>query len=124
MSSNPVREFFRRHAATAVAPHFPSRPQEGDPDERPDVIDWSPELEPDDWAPRTVSEAPARTGEFPTRFIDGCHTCQTVTRAWAPDRSGIVAVVLAEVGGVAMATQGQSLVREFYGVERVVSMVT
>lgn len=124
MSSNPVREFFRRHQAAAVGVGPPVRAPEGDPDERPDVIDWSPEIEPDDWEPRTPSERPPEPGECPTRFIDGCHTGHAIARVWAPARSGMVALFLAEVGGVAMALRGRTLVREFHGLERVVGMVT
>jgi hypothetical protein len=124
MSNNPVREFFRRHQAAVVGIGPPAGPHEGDAEDRPDVIDWSPEMEPDDWEPRTPSEQPAEPGEYPTRFIDGCHVGHAVTRVWAPGRSGMVALYLAEIGGIAMALRGRTLVREFYGLERVAGMVT
>ncbi|HJZ57377.1 MAG TPA: hypothetical protein VKE74_20580 [Gemmataceae bacterium] len=122
-NDDPVRQFFRRHRATAVggSPSFP--PRAGDPEERPDVIDLSCEVEPDDWQPRTPSEQPAYPGEYPTRFIDGCHTGHAVTCLRNPTHGWPVAVFLAEVGGVAMKLDGRQLVREFFGLEQVVSFV-
>jgi hypothetical protein len=122
-SDDPVRQFFRRHRGSAVAsaPTFPVR--EGDPEDRADVIELGPEVEPEDWKPVIPSEQPAHPGEYPTRFIDGCHTGHPVSCLRNPTHGWPVAVFLAEVGGVAMRLDGRTLVREFVGLERVVSFV-
>ncbi len=123
MPDDPVRQFFRRHRATAVgaAPSFPVR--EGDPEDRPDVIDLASEVEPDDWAPRILPEEPTKPDETPARFIDGCHTGHAVTCLRNPSHGWPVVVFLAEVGGIAMKLCGRTLTREFFGVDRVVSFV-
>ena len=122
-STNPVREFSRRHRATAVgaAPAFP--PGDADADDRPDSVDHAAEVAPADWRPLTPAEAPARDGEYPVRFVDGCRTGEAVTCLRSPAEGWPVAVYLAEVGGVAMKLEGRELRREFYGLERVVSFV-
>lgn len=122
-STNPVREFFRRHRATAVGagPAFP--PADADADDGPEAIDHAVEVEPADWRPLTPSEAPARDGEYPVRFVDGCRTGEAVTCLRSPADGWPVAVYLAEVGGVAMRLEGRELRREFFGLERVVSFV-
>jgi hypothetical protein len=122
-SEDPIREFFRRHRATAVgaAPSF--LPREGDPEERADVIELGCETAPEDWEPKTPSEQPANPGEYPTRFIDGCHTGHAVSCLRNPTHGWPVVVFLAEVGAVAMRLDGRTLVREFVGLERVISFV-
>ncbi len=123
MSSNPVREFFRRHGAAAVAGGSP--PQtilETDPEERA-RIRWDCEEEPDEWRPVPCPEAPIPDVERPSRFIDGCHSGRAVTCLWNPTHRWPVAVYLAEIGGVAMGLDGRTLIRRFYGLERVVSFV-
>src|SRR5262249_13052850 len=84
---------------------------------------WDCEMEPDDWRPVICAEAPIRPDEQPTRFVDGCHTGQAVTWLRNPTHGWPVAVFLAEVGGVSMELQGRTLVRKFFGLERVVSFV-
>jgi hypothetical protein len=123
MSSNPVRAFFRRHGATTIGGGPPPQPvQETDPDERA-RIRWDCEEEPDDWRPVPCAEAPIPADERPSQFIDGCHSGRAVTWLRNPSHGWPVAVYLAEVGGVAMGLEGRTLVRRFYGLERVVSFV-
>ncbi|MBA4190604.1 MAG: hypothetical protein C0467_21675 [Planctomycetaceae bacterium] len=122
MSSNPVREFFRRHRATNSG-EMPSQSiLENDLEERAGIR-WDCEMDPNDWEPRICAEEPIRLGEIPTRFVDGCHTGQAVTWLRNPTHGWPVAVFLAEVGGVAMELKGRTLVRRFFGLERVVSFV-
>ncbi|MBX9583510.1 MAG: hypothetical protein K2X87_24680 [Gemmataceae bacterium] len=123
MSTNPVREFFRRHGSTAVGPGTDYPPDGDDPDDRSEAVDHAAEVDPADWKPVPNPEAPTRPGEAPTRFIDGCYSGEPVTCLWNPSHGWPVAVVLAEVGGVAMKLEGRDLRREFYGLERVVSFV-
>ena len=122
MSSNPVREFFHRHRAAAAGAMGSQPIQQSDPEERAEIR-WDCELEPDDWRPVICAEAPIRPDERPSRFVDGCHTGQAVTWLRNPTHGWPVAVFLAEVGGVAMELQGKTLVRRFFGLERVVSFV-
>lgn len=118
-----VRQFFRRHAARPVGLYPDQKEIETPPEDREQFIEWGVEQAPDDWTPVILPESPARPGECPERFIDGCHSGHAVACLRAPDTGWPVPVCLAEVGGVAMRLQGRELVREFYGVERVVSFV-
>lgn len=122
-STNPVREFFRRHRATAVGAGPPLPTRGDDPDDRPDAVDHAAEVDPPDWRPLTPSEQPIGDDERPARFVDGCYSGEPVTCLRGPAHGWPVAVVLAEVGGVAMRLHGRELRREFYGLERVVSLV-
>jgi len=122
MRDNPVRQFFRRHRAAAVG-SYPIQPLVEEGSEKADeLVDLTSEIEdPDRWVPLTPSEQPARQDEFPIRFVDGCITGEAVTWLRNPTHGWPVAVYLAEVGGVAMALDGRTLQREFFGLERVVS---
>jgi hypothetical protein len=122
-SDDAIRQFFRRHRGTAVGvgPSFP--PRDGDPEKRPDVIELGCEVDPPDWKPVIPSEQPVAPGEYPTRFVDGCHTGHAVCCLRNPTHGWPVVVFLAEVGGVALRADGRTLVREFVGLERVVSFV-
>ncbi|HEY3787323.1 MAG TPA: hypothetical protein VGL71_00655 [Urbifossiella sp.] len=95
---------------------------ETDTEERA-AIRWDCEREADDWKPIICPEAPARPGESPTRFVDGCHAGQAVTWLRNPSHGWRVAVLLAEVGGISMELEGRTLTRRFFGLERVVSLV-
>jgi hypothetical protein len=122
MSNTPVREFFRRHGAAAVGGLPPQPVQVTDPEERAEIR-WDCEVRPDDWRPVICAEAPVRPEERPTRFVDGCHAGEAVTWVRNPTHGWPVAIHLAEVGGVAMELAGRTLVRRFFGLERVVSFV-
>ncbi len=122
MSSNPVHEFFRRHRATNAGAMPPQPVLENDAEERP-LIHWECEVDPEKWEPVICAEAPIRPDEKPRRFVDGCHTGQTVAWVRNPSHGWPVAVLLAEIGGVAMELNGRTLVRRFFGLERVVSFV-
>ncbi len=121
MRDNPVRQFFRRHRATAVAT-VPIQPRvEGDSEDTEELVDLTSEVaEPEKWEPLTPSEQPSRPEEYPKRFVDGCMTGEAVTWLRNPTDGWPVAVYLAEVGGVAMALEGRTLEREFFGLERVI----
>jgi hypothetical protein len=80
------------------------------------------ELAPDAWRPRSIAADAVDPAALPRRFIDGCHSGETI--AWLQDSANHpVPVRLAEIGGVCMAIEGRSLRREFAWVERVVSLV-
>jgi hypothetical protein len=82
-------------------------------------LDW--ERPKEDWAPLDV-DGPLDADALPRRFIDGCHYGQTV--ACLRDALGHpIPVRLAEVGGVAMRTDGAALRREFAQIERVVCAI-
>jgi hypothetical protein len=90
-------------------------------DERPNVsLDF--ELPPDDWQPHSVGAETVDSLALPQRFIDGCHSGETV--AWLQDAEGHpIPVRLAQIGGVCMRIDGRSLHREFVHLERIVSLI-
>lgn len=92
-----------------------------DEDEGPSVaLDF--ELPLDDWQPRSVTAATVDPAAMPQRFIDGCHSGETV--AWLQDAANHpIPVRLAEIGSVCMHIEGRALRREFALVERVVSLI-
>jgi hypothetical protein len=123
--ADPIRRFFRSYDAVAVGatPEFPPVPADEDVDEGgPPPVDLGIEVAPDLWAGRVVGEAPARSREFPVRFIDGSQTGQPVLCVRAP-AGWPIALVLAEVGAVALRSSGRTFVREFRVVDRVLSFV-
>lgn len=76
----------------------------------------------DDWQPHGVDGESLDPAALPRRFIDGCHSGETV--AWLQDALGHpIPVRLAEIGGVCMWIDGRALRREFTHVERVVSLI-
>jgi hypothetical protein len=91
-----------------------------DEEERPSVaLDF--ETPADDWQPRAVADT-IDPEAMPRRFIDGCHSGETV--AWLRDAAQHpIPVRLAEIGGVCMRIDGRSLSREFVHLERVVSLI-
>ncbi len=121
--SDAVRRFFNNYGGTAVG-HTPPQPNvlpETD-DEKPETIDRNIERAEAEWVPITVSEAPAKDGEFPRRFIDGSQAGQPVlcvrsSHGWP------IPLVLSEVGAVALKSVGRGFEREFVAVERVLSFV-
>jgi len=122
MTDDPVARFLRAHAATAVG-DTPPRP-EADPIDAPPAgtLDFSVELDPDDWKSIVLGEAPAKAGEYPERFIDGCHAGRPVLCLRSPQGYPIP-LVLAEVGAVALRLNGRTFDREFRAVERVLGFV-
>jgi hypothetical protein len=123
-SDDAIRRFFRRHAGAAVG----SYPFQGELDAvsetRDERMEWGIEQAADEWRPVALPETPPRPGEVPERFIDGCQSGQAVACLRAPETGWPVPVFLAEVGGVAMRLRGRDLTRDFYGLDRVVSLVT
>lgn len=123
--NDATARFLRHYGAAAVGP-TPPQPALPVPDEAEQAkttIDRSIELAEANWEARTISEAPARDGEFPVRFIDGSHASQPVLcLETKPDRFPIP-VLLGEVGAIALRTDGRRFTREFAAVERVFSFV-
>lgn len=119
-----VRQFFRRHRGAAVSMYTIQPELESAEAKREDAIDWDVEQAANDWKPIVLPETPARRGEYPERFIDGCHVGHAVACLRAPEIGWPIPVFLAEVGGVALRLRGRDLIRDFYGLERVVSFVT
>jgi hypothetical protein len=122
--ADAIRGFFRRHAAAAVAAYPDQKELDPASEDRDELYEWSAEQPEDEWEPILLPEAEPKLGEHPERFIDGCHTGHAVACLRAPTVGWPVPVFLAEVGGVAMETRGRTLVRKFFGVERVLSFVT
>jgi hypothetical protein len=121
-ANSGIRDFFRQHRASAVGDPILPVEQSGVSDP-PDQCDLDVETPPDHWEPITPSEAPIKDEERPTRFIDGSHAGHAVISVRAPEIGCAVPFMLAEVGGVAMNADGRRLVRDFFGLERVISFV-
>lgn len=98
---------------------FDSSEDDQDPELK---IDCSFEVWSEAWEPIDVLRSAGANHLLPIRFIDGCHSGQTVAWVQAP-QGHPVPVMLAEVGGIAMTQAGRQLRREFEIVERVVTMV-
>ena len=122
-TTDPIRDFFRRHRAAPVGSYQPQPDMEAAADEPEEVIDLDVEVQPHLWVPIIPAEAPARADEAPSRFIDGSHIGHAVLSLRSPDLGCAVPLMLSEVGGVAMNWERRGLVRDFYGLERVVSLV-
>lgn len=124
MSEEVVRRFFRSHAGAAVG-LYADQPELEPPRERRDeVIEWGIEQPAESWKPVILPETPARDGDYPERFIDGCQAGHAVALLRAPKEGWPVPVFLAEVGGIALRQRGRDLHRDFYGLERVISFIT
>jgi hypothetical protein len=122
-TTDPIRDFFRRHRAAAVGTYL-EQPELGAGDEElGELVELDIETPPERWAPLTPTEAPTRPDETPRRFIDGSHVGHAVVSVRAPEIGCAVPLMLAEVGGVAMNWERRGLVRDFFGLERVVSLV-
>jgi hypothetical protein len=124
MSDDAVRRFFRRHAGAAVGAYPAQAEMDAVSEERDERLEWDVEQPAEAWKPLVLPETPARSGEFPERFIDGCQSGHAVACLRAPGDGWPVPVFLAEVGGVALRLKGRELRRDFFGLERVVSFVT
>jgi hypothetical protein len=119
-------DFLQHYGGRRLRPYVEQPPLDL-PEPEPDGEDSTPrvqldlEYDLDAWRPLVV-EGSLDPDVMPRRFIDGCHTGETV--AWLQDDVGHpVPVRLAEIGGVCMRAEGRDLRREFAAVERVVSMV-
>lgn len=121
--ADTIGRFLRHHRAAPVGV-TPARPEAPPPDdaEAPATFDFAAEQAPADWAPITPSEAPAKDGEYPVRFIDGSHLEQPVLCLRSPQGYPIPLVV-AEIGAVAMRSEGRTLIRDFQAVERALGFV-
>lgn len=122
-SDEGLRRFFRRYRAAAVG-IYPEQPElEAMSEEQEELIEWDHEVPQDEWKPIVLPEAPAKSDESPQRFIDGCHLGHAVVCVRAPETGWPIPLMLAEVGGVALRLDGRELVRDFFGLERVLSFV-
>jgi hypothetical protein len=120
--ADAIGQFLRGHQAIPVGA-TPPRPEALPPDEEAAAtLNLGVEREPADWAPVPLSEAPARAGEFPVRFIDGSHAGQPALCLRSPQGYPIPLLV-AEVGAVALRLEGRQFVRTFVAVERVLGFV-
>lgn len=120
-----VRQFFRTYEAAAVGPTPPQPNIPVDPEDNAEnpTVDLEVETKPpDDWQPKIVGETPAKDGEFPIRFIDGSQTGHPVVCVRAP-LGWPIPMFLAEVGAVALRSDGRRFTREFAAVERVLAFV-
>lgn len=117
-----VREFFRKHAATPVGPTpvQPGLPPEDD--EKPETLDRNIERDEANWIAVPVTEAPAREGEYPVRFIDGSQAGQPVLSIRSAE-GWPIPLLVSEVGAVALRSDGRRFTREFAAVERVLTFV-
>jgi hypothetical protein len=122
-SISGIRDFFRRHRAAAVGTYPIPDEQMADVDTPADLVELDIEVASNTWQPMILSEKPARSEETPKRFIDGSHVGHAVLSMRDPEFGCVVPLMLAEVGGVAMNTKGRGLVRDFFGLERVISFV-
>jgi hypothetical protein len=112
----------RRLRPYVEQPPLDSRADFADDEDDGQTIALDFELPPDDWQPRSVAVAPLDPLAVPQRFIDGCHSGETV--AWLQDAANHpIPVRLAQIGGVCMRIDGRSLRREFVHLERVVSLI-
>src|SRR5262249_30847370 len=124
MSEDFVRRLFRNHAGTPVGLYPDQQELDSPSEKRDEVIEWGIEQTAERWKPVILQETPAKAGEYPERFIDGCHVGHSVACLRAPKDGWPVPVFLAEVGGIALRRQGRDLCRDFYGLERVISFIT
>lgn len=120
-------DFFLQYGGRRLRSHVEQPPldspadfADGEEGEKSVALDF--ETPPDEWQPRSVDDAVLDPASVPQRFIDGCHSGDTV--AWLQDAANHpIPVRLAEIGGVCMRIDGRSLRREFALVERVVSLI-
>jgi len=120
--THAIRRFLDHFEAdpVGVTPAQPSLAPDDESGE--DRIDRTIERPEEDWKAIPISEAPARDGEFPVRFIDGSQTGQPVLCLRSPP-GWPIPMLLSEVGAVAMRTVDRHFEREFVIVERVLSFV-
>jgi hypothetical protein len=122
-----IGRFFQTYKAAGVGdtPAQPFLPEMQHDDEtaEPDTVDLSVELPMDQWTARIVGESPAKSGEYPVRFIDGCLAASPVLYL-RPPQGWPIPVLVAELGAVALRLDGRTLVRDLALVERVLSFVS
>jgi hypothetical protein len=122
-TTDPIRDFFRRHRAAPIGSYQQQPEMEAATEQPGEVIELDIETPPEQWAPITPTEAPAKADEGPKRFIDGSHAGHAVLSIRSPDIGCAVPLMLSEVGGIAMNWEKRGMIRDFFGLERVVSMV-
>ncbi len=121
-----IGRFFRAHGATHVG-DTPMQPilaglNGDDSTEKSDTVVLDIETPAKDWKPRVVGEAPAKSGEHPTRFIDGSIVSMPVLCLRSP-QGWPIPLLIAEVGAVALRLENRSFTRAFVTVERTLSFV-
>lgn len=124
-SRDPIGQFLRDHAAALVGdtPPQPTVTPPADEDASGEqTVDPNVELPAAEWVARPVSEAPARPGEHPVRFIDGSLYTRPVLCLRAPP-GWPIPLLVAEAGAVALRLRGRSFDRAFVAIDRVVSFV-
>jgi hypothetical protein len=118
-------EFLRRYGGRRLQP-YAQQPVldsvvEDDAEEGP-TIDLDFERPIAEWRPLSVSSGAIDADVLPQRFIDGCHSGQTI--AWLRDsQSYPIPVRLAEIGGVCLRSNGPSLRRESAHIKRIVCLI-
>lgn len=122
MTDDAVARFLRDHAAAPVGDTPPRPVAPGETDAPAETIDPGVERPPEKWEPLLLAEAPAARGEYPERFIDGCHSGRPVLCLRSP-QGYPVPLILAEVGAVALELNGRQFDRTFRAVERVLGFV-
>ena len=126
MNDDAIAEFLRTHEAAPVGltpplPVLQPMPNGGE-QARPE-FNFEVEYACEEWKPLPLSEAPPKDGEFPVRFIDGCHAGQPVLCLTVRGSGRPVPLYLAEVGAVALKSVGRTFEREFVHIDRVLSFV-
>lgn len=120
--SDAIGDFLNGHQAIAVGA-TPPRPESLPAEEAGAItLELAAECAEKDWAPLPLAEAPARTGEYPVRFIDGSHNGQPAICLRSP-QGYPVPLLIAEVGAAALRLEHRQFVREFVAVERVLGFV-
>jgi hypothetical protein len=121
-------EFVRNNGGSRLEGGSPLPNQFGSPanvEEDEHRIQLDIERNPDDWAPISVIQIdhwrPGQWDYSPIRYIDGKDVGQVI--AWLRSPEGYpVPIRLSQVGGVAMRIINGDIRREFYQLEKVVSM--
>jgi hypothetical protein len=86
------------------------------------TVDLHVERPAGDWEPVDTAGVETDPSEVPQRFVDGSNVHETVAWLREPNMGYPVPVVMAELGGIAVAADGRDLRREFAIVERAVAM--
>lgn len=126
MSNDAIADFLRTHEAAPVGatPTLPLlEPTTEVEEEKTETFDLEIEYPREEWRPRELSEAPAKEGEYPLRFIDGCHAGQPVLCLTVRGRGWPIPLYLAEVGAISLKLVGGRFEREFHRIDRVLSFV-
>ena len=123
-SREGIGRFLRTYSAEPVGatPPQPLVRESTDEGTTAQTIDFNVELPATDWTARVVGESPARSGEYPVRFIDGSIYSQPVLCLRSPV-GWPIPILVAEVGAVALQLNGRQFTRKFALVERLLSFV-